>query len=109
VTSLYLIGRVIKVLDNKFELEVLISPIHRPTELVHIFINKALRHKISEGSIIAVKAKPRRKFLIYDLTNLDASEIIELSNQPTDKLIEKARTIGQAISQLELKPTPPLI
>ncbi len=109
MTALYLIGRIIRILDNTLELEVLISPVHKPAETVRVMLSETLRHRLSEGSVIAVKARPRRRLIFYDLTNLDASEIIQLSGTSTEELIEKARVIGQALTELDFRPAPPLI
>jgi len=109
VGELYVIGRVLKREHDKIHLEVLISPVHRSSEVVYIFLKETLRNlKIEEGSVIAVRARPRRRFLLYDMRNLDAHEIIQLAGTVAE-VSERLRVLERVLREVELKPSPPMV
>ncbi len=87
------IGKVIRIEDNRISVEVYISPIHRTSEIVIVHFDNIDRKTIREGTVVAVKAQVRKRFLVYDVKTLIAQEITPLSPHQEDLFEEYRKSI----------------
>jgi len=91
VRHFYIIGRIVEYRKDKFELvlETLISPLHRPSERVHVRIKEAERDRIREGSIVIAKVSATRRVIVYDVKKLEAYEIHVVTGQTLEEFAEE--------------------
>ncbi len=84
------IGKVLRVESDRLSVEVYISPIHKTSEIIIVHFDNIDKETVKEGSIIVIKARVKRKFLLYDVKTLIAQEITPLTSHRED-LFEEYR------------------
>ncbi|GEM_PF-5827523 len=96
------IGKVIRIEENRISVEVYISPIHKTSEIIVVHFDNIDRRAIREGTVVAVKAQVKRRFLIYDVKTLIAQEITPLSPHQEDLFEEYRRNIERTSTSKRL-------
>ncbi len=87
----YVIGKIVKYDEEKLELilETLISPLHRPSERVHVRIKEEAKSSVREGAIIIAKVSAMKRLIVYDIKRLEAYEIHTVTGQVLEELAEE--------------------